>query len=387
VTRPNITSPTEAIVRITRAAICGSDLHNYRGFFPPEGPVGHEAVGIVSEIGSAVTNVRVGDHVIIPSSASNGYLLQVPEPEDFFFGLQGEWGAWQNWGYLGLFFLCSTLLTVGVSSLSLPLSLAYTHIHITGEYARVQVADTNLIRTPLTNETLTPELERDYVLVSDVWPTSWQSIDRSGFQPGDNIAIWGAGPVGLLAAYTARLRGAGRIYVVDHVQQRLDRAASIGAVPVNFVTQDVVGTLLAAEPQGITRLVDCVGFEALTANLTVDTNIVMRQMIAVSQLDGGIGIGGVYIMPPKGPSNPRIAEVSREFVFDAQTYFTNRLVMQGGLLEARAVGPTLVNLIATGVAHPSALLSGSEISIDQVPEYYARFERWEETKVFINFPW
>lgn len=92
VTRPNITSPTDAIVRITRAAICGSDLHNYRGFFVPEGPVGHEAVGIVSEIGSAVTNVRVGDHVIIPSSASNGYLLQVPEPEEFFFGLQGEWG-------------------------------------------------------------------------------------------------------------------------------------------------------------------------------------------------------------------------------------------------------------------------------------------------------
>lgn len=61
--------------------------------------------------------------------------------------------------------------------------------------------------------------------------------------------------------------------------------------------------------------------------------------------------------------------------------------MQGGLLEARAVGPTLVNLIATGVAHPSALLSGSEISIDQVPEFYARFERWKETKVFINFPW
>ena len=248
------------------------------------------------------------------------------------------------------------------------------------------MADTNLIRTPMTNETMTPELERDYLLIGDVWPTSWQSIDRSGFKPGDSVAVWGAGPVGLLAAYSAKLRGASRIYVVDHVQERLDRAASIGAIPVNFVTQNVTETLLAAEPAGITRLIDCVGFEALTANLTVDTNIVMRQMIAVSQLDGGIGIGGVYIMPEEGPSNPRIAEVSRNLEFDAQTYFLNRLVMQGGLVEAREVASILVNLVASGVAHPSALVFSSEISIDQVSEFYARFERWEETKVFINFP-
>jgi threonine dehydrogenase-like Zn-dependent dehydrogenase len=175
------------------------------------------------------------------------------------------------------------------------------------------VADTNLIRNPLTNETLTPELERDYALVSDVWPTSWQSIHRSGFQPGDNIAIWGAGPVGLLAAYTARLRVAGRIYVVDHVQERLDRAASIGVVPIKSTLspQDVVKTLLAAEPQRdhtAGRLRRARSSKRSPANLTVNTNIVMRQMIAVSQLDGGIGIGGVYIMPPQGPSNPRIAD-------------------------------------------------------------------------------
>jgi len=90
VARPNITSPTDAIVRITRSAICGSDLHNYRGFFVPEGPVGHEAVGIVHEIGSAVTAVSVGDHVIIPSSATNGYWQQTPQFEDWFYGLQGQ---------------------------------------------------------------------------------------------------------------------------------------------------------------------------------------------------------------------------------------------------------------------------------------------------------
>jgi hypothetical protein len=88
--------------------------------------VGHEAVGIVSEIGSAVTNVRVGDHVIIPSSASNGYLLQVPEPEDFLFGLQGEWEAWRNSGYLGVSFF---VLDLADCRRVLRLSLSRIHTH------------------------------------------------------------------------------------------------------------------------------------------------------------------------------------------------------------------------------------------------------------------
>ncbi|KAH8077420.1 hypothetical protein HD553DRAFT_327303 [Filobasidium floriforme] len=306
VTRPNITSPKDAIVRNTRAAICGSDLHAQLSRFPSQrkAPWGTKRSGWSARSGLplSVTNVRVGGSCESSRPRlSNGYFAACPGAEDFLFGLQ-----------------------------------------IQGEYARRQVADTNLIRISLTNETLTPELERDYLLASDVWPTAWQSIDRSGFQPGDNIAIWGAGPVGLLVIPPGCEVPVGSTSSITFRSDPTERPLSARS-PVNFVTpRRRRDAPRRRTPEGSHAL----KLEALTANLTVDSNIVMRQMIAVSQLDGGIGIGGVYIMPPQGLSNPRIAEVSRDFEFDAQTYFTNRLVMPGGLLDARAAGPSLVNLIA-----------------------------------------
>lgn len=179
-------------------------------------------------------------------------------------------------------------------------------------------------------------------------------------------------------------RSIGRLYrQVARCRSDLHRRSRSGAArpsglyqrgpPSTLSPQDVVETLLAAEPQRdhtAGRLRRARSSKRSPANLTVNSNIVMRQMIAVSQLDGGIEISGVYIMPPQGLSNPRIAEVSRDFEFDAQTYFTNRLVTPGGLLDARAAGPTLVNLIApAGSLIPRPCYQGARSRSTRSPSF------------------
>ncbi|KAK2059289.1 GroES-like protein [Colletotrichum caudatum] len=229
--RPTVVDETDAIVRITTSAICGSDLHVYRGFMGgiPPWNMGHEAVGYVSQVGSAVSSLAVGDYVIIPDTVSPSHLEMEPVAEEYF-------------GF-------------GNSASRL------------AEYAMVPYADGNLIPIPLTHETANSTAEQDYLTVSDIFATGWAGIDYSGFRPGDSVAVFGAGPVGLLSAYSAILRGASRVYVVDHVEQRLGLAASIGAIPINFVKADPVAQILAYEPNGVMRSVDCVGMEALNSHL------------------------------------------------------------------------------------------------------------------------
>jgi threonine dehydrogenase-like Zn-dependent dehydrogenase len=126
------------------------------------------------------------------------------------------------------------------------------------EYARIPFADNSLVPVPVnasTNETTL----FSYLFITDIFSTAWSGLTWSGFQRGDSVAVFGAGPVGLLAAYSAVLRGASRVYIVDDVQQRLNLGASIGAVPINFNTSDPVEQILALEPMGVRRGVEAVG--------------------------------------------------------------------------------------------------------------------------------
>jgi threonine dehydrogenase-like Zn-dependent dehydrogenase len=102
---------------------------------------------------------------------------------------------------------------------------------------------------PITSNTTNRSLEQDYLTVGDIFSTAWTAPDFAGFQPGDTVAVFGAGPVGLLAVHSALVRDASRVYSIDHVQMRLDRAAAIGAIPINFVKTDSVVQILALEPK------------------------------------------------------------------------------------------------------------------------------------------
>ncbi|KAF9636186.1 putative alcohol dehydrogenase protein [Lasiodiplodia theobromae] len=349
---PTIGNETGAVVRITTSAICGSDLHVYRGVSGGTPPwiVGHEAIGYVSEIGSAVSSLSVGDYVVIPDTVNHGHLEMEPGATEFF-------GNGQD---------------------GLPEGLQ-------AEYTRVPFADSNLIPIPLTANTTNHTIEQDYVTVADIWATAWTALDYSGFTPGDSVAVFGAGPVGLLAAYSALLRGASAVYSVDHVQERLDRAASIGAVPINFVDSDPVAQILGHEPAGVARSVDAVGMEALGADLEHREDAVITNAVAVTRYGGGIGVVGVYIAQPDSPGAPRGGTISPNITFPLSDFFSKALRLGSGPVDPKRVAPELVSLIASGKAHPGAVIRDAEISVEEAPEYYERFNRQELLKVFIHF--
>ncbi|EKG14441.1 Alcohol dehydrogenase superfamily zinc-containing [Macrophomina phaseolina MS6] len=347
---PTILNETDAIVRITTSAICGSDLHIYRGVSggTPPWTVGHEAMGYISEIGSAVTSLSVGDYVVIPDTAGHGHLQMEPEGLPFF-------------GY-------GQEISDGLQA----------------EYARVPAAEANLIPVPLTHNTTNRTIEQNYLTVGDIFSTGWTALDYSGFQPGDSVAIFGAGPVGLLAAYSAILRGASRVYSVDHVPARLERAASIGAIPINFVESDPAAQILEHEPQGVTRTVDAVGMEAVNAQLEIEAGVVISSMLDVAGIRGGVGVAGVYAAQPDSPGAPLGSTINPNITFSISDFWSKRLSMRGGGVDPTLVAPELVRLIASGKAHPNFIKS-AEISIEEVPEYYERFNRQEEIKVYIHF--
>lgn len=252
------------------------------------------------------------------------------------------------------------------------------------EYARVRFADDNLIPIPLTHETTNRSIEQDYLTVSDIFGTAWIALDWAGFEPGDTVAVFGAGPVGLLVAYSAMLRGASSVYSVDHVAMRLERAASIGAVPIDFSASDPVAQILAYEPNGVMRSIDAVGMESLNGNLEHQEGIIISQMVSVTHYGGGIGDVGVYSTQADSAGAPLGSTYSPNITIPMSDFFTKALSMRSGAADPKTVAPELVRLIASGQAHPGFIKS-AEIGIEDAPEYYARFNTQEELKVYIHF--
>lgn len=124
----------------------------------------------------------------------------------------------------------------------------------------------------------------------------WHGIEISGFQPGDSVAVFGAGPVGLMAAYSAQLRGASKVFVVDRVPERLQAAARIGAIPINFAKADAVDQIISLNGEMVARSIDAVGYQAVgTDNSSEQPNIVLENMIRVTRACGGLGIPGLYV--------------------------------------------------------------------------------------------
>lgn len=137
------------------------------------------------------------------------------------------------------------------------------------------------------------ENEADYILLADIWPTGWHGVSLSGFQPGETIAVWGAGPVGLMACYSALLRGASKVFSVDRVPERLAAAEKIGAIPIDFSKGSAVDQILEKNGGMIDRAVDAVGYQAVdTGGKTEQPNIVLEDMIKAVRACGGLGIPG-----------------------------------------------------------------------------------------------
>ncbi|RYP66890.1 hypothetical protein DL771_007547 [Monosporascus sp. 5C6A] len=168
---------------------------------------------------------------------------------------------------------------------SLSTKAVYVHTSLS-DFIRAPFADNGLIPIPplKTTNSTTDEaisLADDYVMLSDIFPTGWTALDYAGFRAGDSVALFGAGPVGLMAAYSAIIRGASTVYSVDYVPERLRLAESLGAVPINFREADPVEQILERKPSGVVRSVDAVGYEQFDRNLTVAPATIIHNMLAV----------------------------------------------------------------------------------------------------------
>ncbi len=369
VPKPEIQSPTDAIVRITTAAICGTDLHTYHGIYGGSDVpyvMGHEAIGIICEVGDRVGTYKVGDRVIIPDGA------QISKTEIYAPG-QGNLFAPDIGGLQGT---NGSLRTCVMRSMVLT-----CNIQLEAEYARVPGADTALIPVPSG-----PENELDYLLCSDIFATAWSSITSTGFQPGDTVAVYGAGPVGLLAAYSALLRGATRVYSIDHVPERLARAKSIGAIPIDLTASDPADQILALEPQGpgVKRTSDCVGFECVNTKLEPQENFIINNAIKVTARGGGIALTGVYYTGPANAGEPNQNPRLGKATFDVAAVWLKNLTIASGPVSAGSQEPALTDLVSSGRARPSFVVD-KIVKIEDAPEAYRLFDQHKVLKVAIRF--
>src|SRR5688500_19263092 len=292
---PTIINPRDAIIRITSTAICGSDLHLYNGFIPTMMPgdiLGHEFMGEVVEVGSAITNLQVGDRVVNPFPIACGNCLHCQEQ---LFSLcensnPNAWMAEKLWGFspAGLF--------------------GYSHMlggYAGGqaEYVRIPYADVGPIKVP-------GELSDDQVLfLSDIFPTGYMAAEACDIKPGHVVAVWGCGPVGQFAIQSAYLLGAERVIAIDRFPDRLRMAREKSkAETINY---SEVSTLEALKDmtggRGPDACIDAVGLEAHSHGLeyaldrtkqalkmTTDRIAAVRQAIMSCKNGGTVSIIGVY---------------------------------------------------------------------------------------------
>lgn len=349
---PQITDPNDIVIRITTSAICGSDLHMYRGVFGSKTPpwiLGHEGLGTIVGAGEGVKSLKVGDRVLAPGAIYCGYCENCYR------------------GYLTycLTFNPSTIFDFPGFGEDIGPNLGGAQ----AEYIRVPFADSSCLKLPSTTEH-----DLDYIILSDIFPTAWDAIDNTGFEAGDTVTIFGAGPVGLLSAYSAILRGASRVYVVDYVASRLEKAASIGAIPINFTKVDPVEKVLEREPRGVRRSVDCVGFECVNSKLEPEENLVLNNCIKVTEATGGIGLCGVYPPSPgRTAGTPLATDKQGEFPVLIGLFWFKGLSIRGGVAEIQRLQPMLQRLIESGKAKPSFVIDEILHSFEEVPPAYERF--------------
>ncbi|KAJ5244871.1 hypothetical protein N7489_004967 [Penicillium chrysogenum] len=187
-----------------------------------------------------------------------------------------------------------------------------------------------------------------------------------------------------MAAYSAVLRGASRVYIIDRIESRLTLAQTIGAIPINYVNTSAAQQIMALEPQGVDRAVDAVGMEARAANGSYDQNLAVQEAFNVVRSGGGIGIVGVYATSNDAPGHPHSTMLPSMLPFALSDAFMKTFRFQIGIVDARPSAPQLIDLISSGEASPGYIVS-SQINITQAPEYYQRFNNWLESKVVIRF--
>ena len=357
---PHIEQPLDAIIRITTANICGSDLHPYEGraSMDPGMVFGHENMGVIVEVGSAVNRVKVGDRVSVPfniacgtcRNCNNGFTSACLRANP-----SGNPGAGYGYPKMGPYW--------GGQA----------------ELLRVPWADFNLLELPEGTE-----WERDFTMLSDIFPTGYHGVELSGLKPGETIAIFGAGPVGLMAAHSAALRGASQIFVVDKEPDRLALAESFGATPVSLADGDPLQAIMdLTDGFGVDRGVEAVGFQAHDPAGQEHPELALDGLVSVVRATGGIGVVGVYV--PEDPGAATEPAKEGRVGFDWGAAWEKGIAFGTGQCPVKRYNRELRDLIIRGKAHPGAIVS-HELPLEQAPDAFARFDAREDgwTKVILH---
>jgi threonine dehydrogenase-like Zn-dependent dehydrogenase len=368
---PVLMASDDIILRVTATAICGSDLHIYRGKIPDmkDGDIlGHEFMGIVEETGAGVTDLKRGDRVVIPFVIACG---------DCFYCNKTLFAGCENTNPGRGAILNKKSATAGAGL------FGYSHLYGgypggQAQFVRVPKANVGPIKIP---DALSDE---QVLFLSDILPTGYQAAVNAQLGPGSSVAIFGAGPVGLMSALSARFLGAEQIFMIDHHQYRLDFAAqTYGVIPINFdKDDDAAETILkATNGHGVDATIDAVGFEskgsaletALTAmKLEGSSGKALRQCIAATRRGGVVSVPGVY------------AGFIHGFLFgDA---FEKGLIFKMGQTHAQRYMPELLEHIGNGKMKPEVIVTHRMPLADAARGYEIFNDKEEDCRKVILVP-
>jgi threonine dehydrogenase-like Zn-dependent dehydrogenase len=364
VPEPKILNPNDAIIKVTTTAICGSDLHLYDGYIPTmeKGDIlGHEFMGEVVEIGSAVKNLKLGERVVVPFTIACGQC---------FFCKKGNWSACDNtnpnagmaealYGYSG--------------------SGLFGYSHMMGGYAGGQA---EYVRVPFADigpkKILNGLTDEQVLFLSDIFPTGYMAAENCDIKRGDTVAIWGCGPVGQFAIKSAYLLGAERVIAIDDAPERLRMAAEQGgAETINFAEEDVFDRLKEMTGGiGPDSCIDAVGLEAhgtavgalydrakAALMMATDRPHALRQAIHACRKGGTVSIPGVY------------GAFLDKFPLGAA--FAKGLTFKMGQTHVHRYMQPLLDKIEEGAIDPSFVIT-HRMRLADAPQAYATFKNQEQ---------
>ncbi|KAG6542235.1 hypothetical protein Mapa_016363 [Marchantia paleacea] len=352
---PLVTDPRDVVLQVTSTAICGSDLHLYLGNMlgmVPGDVLGHEFMGVVHEVGPDVKSVKKGDRVVVCFDIGCGECYFCSKLQAF--SCCGNTNPSQD-----------EKAMYGDRTAGF-----FGYSHLTGgypggqaEYVRVPLADVNTLQVP---ENLSDE---KVVLLSDILPTAWHANELGEVGEGDVVAIWGAGPVGILAAHCAQARGAKEVFLIDAVQYRLDFAKD--KLPrlrtINFKQEKVYDALRKVASHGVDVGIDAVGMHYANSvfhkvqkmtMMETDTPEIVNDIIYNVRKAGRVSVVGAYA----GFTNH----------FNLGAFMEKSLTMRGGQTPVQKYWKHLLELVQKSQLNPSLVIT-HQPPLEQAPEMYKTF--------------
>jgi glutathione-independent formaldehyde dehydrogenase len=355
-----IERPTDVLVKITSTNICGSDLHMYEGRtdVKPGTVLGHENLGMVVDIGTAVDRVKVGDMVCLPFNIGCGFCRNCEGGLSGFCLTANPGNAGAAYGYSGM----------------------GPYPGGQAELLRVPYGDFNCLVLPEDAE----EKEDDYVMLADIFPTGYHATELAGVAPGDSVVVYGAGPVGLMAAYSAMIRGASKVMVVDRLPDRLALAEQIGAIPIDDTQQSPVEQVKELTGgKGADKGCECVGYQAHDPQGDEHPSMTMDNLVQSVAPTGALGVVGLFV--PQDPGAPDKLSREGRVAFNYGAFWQKGQRIGTGQANVKAYNRQLCELIHVGRAKPSFLVS-HRLYLKEGPDAYTHFDRRDRgwTKVVLK---